>query len=77
MRPWLILLVLTVIVYATGLPAYIQNWATFIPFALTSALLYAISAYLLAMNREEKKEFLYFIRTLLARIPKLNTIIKN
>lgn len=77
MRPWLILLVLTVIVYAMGLPAYIQNWATFIPFALTSTLLFAISAYLLAMNREEKKECLYFVRTLLARIPKLNTIIKN
>jgi len=61
LRPWLILLVLTIGTYSIGLLVYVSNWSHLIIFGTAVACLYALCAYMIAMNREERKEMLGYM----------------
>jgi len=61
LRPWLILLILTIGMYSMGLSVYVSNWSYLIIFGIAVACLYALCAYMIAINREERKEMLGYI----------------
>ena len=61
LRPWLILLVLTIGTYSIDLSIYVSNWSHLIIFGTAVACLYALCAYMIAMNREERKDMLGYI----------------
>ena len=60
-RPWLILLILTIGTYSMDLSVYVSNWSHLIISVTAVACLYALCAYMIAMNREERKEMLGYI----------------
>lgn len=64
LRPWLILGSLVMLVYYTGILEYVHTWSSLLIFVIVFGCLYALCAFAVAMNRQERKKVLGIIRQL-------------
>jgi O-antigen/teichoic acid export membrane protein len=64
MRPWLILLALTSVVYCIGVQESVSNWPHFIIFLLAVGCLYAFCTYTISMKADEKEIMLNLFKKL-------------
>lgn len=76
LRPWLILGLFVSFAYYTRITKYMDDWVSLIVFVTVVGSLYALCAYGLAMNREEKMETLYHMGRLSKRILSLAGVSK-
>jgi O-antigen/teichoic acid export membrane protein len=68
LRPWAIMGVLAFLAHSIRVSAYINNWASWIISVIAIGCLYTLCAFVIAINREEKKKVIRIIRQLFTRM---------
>jgi O-antigen/teichoic acid export membrane protein len=76
LRPWLILALLGILVHYTRVLERVDSWFSLIILVIAVGFLYAVCAFWIAMNHEEKQDVLRRIRDLFIRVPVLSDIIR-
>lgn len=68
LRPWVITGFLAILAYGTGISEHINDWFFWIISVIAIGGLYALCAFVIALNLEEKKQVLSIVRELATRI---------